>query len=357
MLATSLSNAQDVTRWKTGVAFRQQLDEPVGDSWEDRPLRAGLNRISQAYGVAIFLDRQIDPGQAVTATVQNQPLEVFVKQVAAQAKAAMAIVGPVIYLGPPQTASQLATLAAVRRQDAAKLANEAKARLLRVEAWQWDELAQPRQLLDDLGQRGGVKVANAELMPHDLWPAVSLPPLAWTDRLTLLLAGFGLTYEIDQRATTVRLVPAPVAAVLEKKYTSRGAAADLATQLRRLIPDATIRIEQDQLVVAAAQEDHDKIERLLAGQSIRSTKPVKGGGERLYSLQVPNEPAGKVVAKLATSLGKELKYDPQVRERLKQPVKLDLEKVTLDFLLESTLKPLGLTYRLTPEALEIIEQK
>jgi type II secretory pathway component GspD/PulD (secretin) len=357
MLAACLATGQDAARWKTGIPFRQQLDEPVGISWQDRPLRDGLNRVAQAYGVAIFLDRRIDPGQAITATVQDQPLEAFLKQVAAAAHLAMAIVGPVDYLGPPQTASQLATLAALRRQDATKLGNEAKARLLRVEAWQWDELAQPRQLLEELCRRGGVKVASAEAVPLDMRPAVSLPPLIWTDRLTLLLAGFGLTFEIDEHASAVRLVPAPAAAVLEKKYAPRGAAADLAAQLRRLIPDASIRSDQGQLVVAASQEDHDKIERLLSGQSVRTTKSAKAGGEKLYSLQVANEPAGKVVAKLATSLGKELKYDAQVRERLKQPVKLELVNATLDGLLESTLKPLGLSYRLTPQALEIIELK
>jgi len=64
-----------------------------------------------------------------------------------------------------------------------------------------------------------------------------------------------------------------------------------------------------------------------------------------------------VVRKVAESLGKEPKYERLVLEKLKQPVKLEVKDVTLDYLLETTLKPLGLTYRITDDALEIVEQK
>ena len=68
------------------------------------------------------------------------------------------------------------------------------------------------------------------------------------------------------------------------------------------------------------------------------------------------QPAGAVVRKVAGDLGKELKYDAAVMNRLKAPVKLELDNVTLDYLLEKTLKPLGLTYRVSDQALEIVEQ-
>src|SRR5262249_26688795 len=157
------------------------------------------------------------------------------------------------------------------------LSSDAKSRFLRTQAWQWEELAQPRQLLDELARQAHVTVANPDAIPLDLWPAVSLPPLAWVDRLTLLLAGFDLTFQIDDQATSVRLVPRPATVVLEKSYAPRGNAANLTAQLRRVLPEASIRVEQGSLVVAGSQEDHDKIERLLAGQSVRTTKPAKGG--------------------------------------------------------------------------------
>jgi len=152
-------------------------------------------------------------------------------------------------------------------------------------------------------------------------------------------------------------VPPPTSVSLEKTYASRGDAAGLASQLRRILPDPNIRVESGRLIVAGSQEDHDKIERLLAGQSVRTQKTAKASDEKLYSMHVAKEPAGKVARTVAENIGKELKYDRQVLEKLKQLVTIDLDNVTLEYLLETTLKPLGLTYRISDSALEIVEQR
>ena len=52
--------------------------------------------------------------------------------------------------------------------------------------------------------------------------------------------------------------------------------------------------------------------------------------------------------------GKEMKYDPSLVPKLKQPMDVKVQNVTLDYLLETTLKPLGLTYRLTETSLEVV---
>jgi hypothetical protein len=239
LLAAGAAEAQQPVPWKTGPAFRRQLDaQQDGITWKDRSLREGLVRLSQAYGAAIFLDRRIDPGQLIDFAVREQPLEAIIRGIAAKAGADMALFGPVVYIGPHESAARLATIAALRRQEVAGLPAEARARLLKAQAWQWDELAQPRQLLAELAREANVNVQNAEAVPHDLWPAGSLPPLPWVDRLTLLLVGFGLTFEIDDRGTAVRLVPQPATARIARRYRPPGSAADLAPQLRRLLPEA-----------------------------------------------------------------------------------------------------------------------
>jgi hypothetical protein len=194
----------------------------------------------------------------------------------------------------------------MRRQEAAKLAADARSRLLRAEAWQWEELSEPGALLSDLARRANVTVINAEAIGHDLWPAVRLPALPWTDRLTLLLAGFDLTFQLDQRGTSVRLVPIAAQVAVEKKAAPR------------------------------------------------NTKAVKAG-EKRYSLQVSNQPAGNVARTVAETLGRELRYEPEVLEKLKQPVTFKVENVTLDELMKTALAPLGMTYRLTAEELAIVE--
>lgn len=356
VLLANFASGQGAVAWKTGPAFRKQLDDAVSIAWSERPLREALAGLSQTVGVAIFLERRIDPGQMVAISVRDQPLKVALAEIAARAGAGSATIGSVVYLGPVDTAARLATLAEIRRQEASKLPGEAKSRLLRSDRWQWDELAQPRLLLADLARQASVTIENPEAIPHDLWPAASLPPLPWTDRLSLLTAGFGLTFEIAVEGSRVRIVPIPEQAILERTYTTRGLAQEFAGRLRPILPGVSIRVEQGKVVVAGSLDDHEKVERLLAGQSVRTPNKAKGKVEKEYSLEVIDKPAGAVLRTIATQLGKELKYDAAVLEKLKQNVKFTADKVSLDELLTMTLKPLALRYRLTDDALEIIAE-
>jgi hypothetical protein len=263
----------------------------------------------------------------------------------------VSLVGSVVYVGPKATAGKLATLAALKRQEAGKFSPELRIRLTKNEAWHWDELAEPRQLLAELSRRGGVRVANPELVPHDLWPAASWPALHWTERMTRLLAGFDLTYEAAG-ADAIRLVPLPEELVSEKSYTPRGDAEQVAADLRRHVPAAKIVVEGHTLRVWAATEDHDRIELLLRGESVKSTKVA--AGQKRYTLTAENKPAGAVVKSIATQLGKELKYERALAATLQTEVSLKVQEVPLDELLTKTLRPLGLTYRLGEDALEIV---
>jgi hypothetical protein len=344
--------AQERPAWKTGPALRKQLEASVSVTWKERPLRDGLVNLSRSEGIAIFLDRRIDPDQPVELSVVSQSVEKLLQQLAAKNEARVGYLGPVVYLGPPATASKVSTLAVLRRQEAATLPNEAKLRLLRTEAWKWDELAEPRNLLAELGKKANVTIVDAELVPHDLWPAADLPPMAWLDRLTLVLAGFGLTFEISDGGAAVRLVPIPEEVLVEKTYTPKGEAAAAAAQLRRILPEAKISIEGGKLIVAAVQDDHDQIQRLLSGQSVKTTTVTQG--EKRFSMTVENQAAGSVVKTVANQLGKEMKYDPQLVEKLQTKISLEVKDVTLDELLKRALEPLKLGYRIDDAALEVV---
>jgi hypothetical protein len=353
MLAAATGWAQDAPAWKTGPALRKQLAASVSVTWSaEQTLREGLASLSRNIEVCAFLDRRIDPGQLVELTVRDESVQRVLEQLAARTHAGVGLVGPVVYFGPAETAGKLPTLAALRHQDAAALPSDAKARLLKSQAWKWDELAEPRNLLDELSRAGGVTVENPELLPHDLWPAADLPAMAWVDRLTLLLAGFGLTFEFQQEGAAVRLIPMPDRVLIEKTYTPRGEPGPVVAQLRRIVPDAKVQVDGRKLLITATAEDHDKIQRLLSGEAVRTT--IKTPGEKRYKMTVANQPAGAVVKTVATQLGKQLKYDPKLTELLQTKVSLSVEEVTLDELLTKALGPLKLAYRIDETAIEIV---
>jgi hypothetical protein len=252
----------------------------------------------------------------------------------------------------------LATVAALRRQEIAKLSTHAQTSLLAARPMQCEELTEPRQWVERLCREAQLHLENPELIPHDLWPAVELPPMPWSDRLTLVLAGFSLTFQLDASGRSLRLTPITTGNVIERRYSPSGSAANLSVQLKRVLPDAKIRVEHGQLIVVSRQEDQEKIERLLAGQPVRTaaspkSKPVRPAGELLMTLSVTAQPAGAVVHRVAESLGKRLIYDDSVVEKLKMPVTLDVKDATPEHMLNATLHPLGLSYKLTSQELII----
>jgi hypothetical protein len=175
-----------------------------------------------------------------------------------------------------------------------------------------------------------------------------------------VLAGFHLTFGFDQGGQAITLKPISPGNVLENRYARAGASAGLVTQLQRLLPDAEIRMADGQIVLAGRYEDHQKLKRLLAGQPLRATSGTSQGneraGEQVFTLKASGQPAGAVARQVAQALGKQLRYDDATLEKLKQPVTLDVQKVTADELLRKTLQPLGLTYRLTESELVIVVQ-
>ena len=265
LLVSVVIAADDPVHWKTGPALRRQLDEAVGITCRMVPFAKASIVCRRLVAWPFFSIA----GSIPTTGHRHGPrsaAEDVLRQVASEVHAGIALVAQSSISARRRRARSLQRSPLFARHDVAKMPNERKRRLLQSGAWQWDELAQPGQLLEELARQAGVTVENANAIPLDLWPAVNLPSLAWTDRLTLLLAGFGLTFEIDERRprcgwSRSRLQPS-LKAVHAPRQRDR---AGNATSARHARGDD--QLEQGQLMVAARQEDHDKIERLLSGKA------------------------------------------------------------------------------------------
>lgn len=353
-LASGTSDAQEIT-WKTGTLLRRQLDGSSSVTLSQQPLRQTLTNLSRNTGVAIFLDRRIDADREIELSATDVPLAAVLDEAASKADGAMCVIGSVIYIGPASTASKLPTLVSQKRQEIAALQAPAKTRLLKAETWKWEELSEPHDLIKQLAEKGGVSVQNLEVVPHDLWAAGDFPALAWPERMTLALAGFGLTFEVSRTGTALRLVPMPDNPRIEQTYSPRAATAVAQAEVRRLFPGASTEIEGAKLKVLATAEEHEKIARLMAGQTVK-TKTTTSPDKR-YSLTVERQPAGAVMKTISNQIKRELKYDAEVGQKLREPVTFTVADVPLEELLEKTLGPLGLSYKLDEMSLEVVVSK
>jgi len=340
--------------WKSGAELTWQLESPVGVRWGSNPLRAALTSLARTQGVAIFLDRRVDPDQAVDLVRGDLTLRELLEQLAEQRNLGVGQVGPVVYLGPPQTAAVLGTVAAQREEHGQQLSAALRNRLKRTQPLRWPELTTPRDLLQRLADEAGFQVQGIEQVPHDLWPEGDLPPLTFAQSLSLVLAGFQLTFDYLPEAAAVRLKPLPATASIVRRIPLRGSPAAVGTAIRRRFPDASFTIEDGDVVVDATLEVADGIRRLLDGTAARpKPPPAKTKGEKRYTLRVQDKPLAAVAAAIAKETGVELRFDPRSEDMRDKLVWLDVKEVTLDQLLQTLLEPGGLTYRLDEQTLEI----
>jgi hypothetical protein len=199
-MATGLPDSVSTTSWK-----------PLSNhcEWGSNPLRKALDSLARSQRVAIFLDRRVDPGQPIDFSVRNETLREVIQRLARSLQLGVSRVGPVVYLGPPETASVLGDIVELRRSEIRRWPTVTSKRLLTVRPVAWHELAEPRELILQLARQSQLEIEGLEHVPHDLWPAVDLPPLDFAEHLSLLLAGFGLTFEVNQTAPRIRLTAMP----------------------------------------------------------------------------------------------------------------------------------------------------
>jgi hypothetical protein len=347
--------AESQGRWKTGVAFRQQLDALVGVRWSSNPVRAALTNLARNQGVAIFLDRRADPDQKLEHTANNLPLRTLIDDVASQLQLGTCRVGAVVYVGPKETAAVLGTVAALKEDQTRQLPAAVRARASTAQPCVWPELSMPRELIEQCVSRVGLRLNGADQVPHDLWPAVDLPPLTFAQRLSLLLAGFGLTFEYADDGTAVRLVPLPREAVLERSYSPRGSADAVAARVVQRFPAARVTAAAGKLLVVGPIEVHEAVEDLVHGAPRKTpTGKPSAKGTVVYTLRIENKPLGGVVAAVAKRIEREVRFDPRVSPKLQELISFEVKQAELDELLRSMLTPVGLDYRLDDETLTIV---
>jgi hypothetical protein len=195
-------------------------------------------------------------------------------------------------------------------------------------------------------------VSNLErAVPHDLWPAADLPPLPWPDRLSLLLAGFDLTFTVDLTQRRVELVPYPDEPRIEKLLAVKGTATQVAADWADRFPQAEVRVAGGKLAVRARFEELEIMERVARGERVERARVVAGPSE--FTLTVENQPAGAILRHIAKQLKLTLEIAPDAVEPLEKLVSVQAERLRLEDLLAAVLRDTGLRFERAEDRLRI----
>ena len=190
-----------------------------------------------------------------------------------------------------------------------------------------------------------------------MWAAADLPPLSLADRLTLVLAQFDLTFEIDAGGQSLKLTPFPGTAWLERSYPGGKQPQKLADELSARLANVQVRVEVGKLVVRGLLEDHEQID---AGPA-KPPKPPTNSEKNLDTLRVTftvtNLPLKAVLESLSEQLGLTIQVDSGnlsgAGKSLDGLVTLKLKDASVDDTLKAALSPAGLTFRRTDKVVQV----
>ena len=304
--------------------------------WEKRPLREGLGEIEKVHEITIWIDRRIDPDQAVTLEAlpanKSQTLQSRLAQVASLINAEAGLIENVVYFGPRRQVARLQR-ATVELHDAISKSTSGNRATLR--EFSWPELATPNELLHQLQATWKIRL-SAEL-PHDLFHAGNFSqPSTLATQLSVVCGGFDQEV-VWQPNNTFRL--RPLGAETRWRANYRNLDVQGASSLTNSFPGSRVQTRGSSSLVAGVTDFHLAI---LAPAPAKPPPP--SSNSQRWGFNVENAPVEDVLNKLGSSMGFEISWAEDCpSEQRRQLISFRVNDATLDELLSEVSKVSSLT--------------
>lgn len=197
------------THYLKSEAFREKLDAPISATYQNVPLRRAVYELTHDGGLALVLDRRIDPSILIEQRWSGRSRRAVLEDLAEEHGGELAVVGDVLYLAPPEAARRLEPLIERRRRELVVLPAARRRELTRNWTLHWDDLESPQQVLERVAEHYAFALEGADRVPWDLWAGSTLPETAAVEQMSFVLAQFDLTYRWEERGAAARIVPIP----------------------------------------------------------------------------------------------------------------------------------------------------
>lgn len=279
--------------------------------WEQQPLRSGLQDLARVHGISIWIDRELDPAQLVSAPVpvEDSRLQNRLRQIGKWIDADVGLIENVVYFGPATKVARMQR-AAVELHDS--ISRGASERAAQLRPWKWTELSSSSEMLAQLVKQWNIEVSGK--LPHDLYHAGELlQPSTLATQLTLLVGGFEQQvvatesgrFEIQKLDHRIRW---------QANYHKSDLDLKSLVRLKTEFVGSGCQTRNEVSQVSGVTNFH------LALLAPRAVKPLSGKREAssLWGFEVKNSPVEAVLQKLAGSLGFELSWDAACTPEMRQ---------------------------------------
>jgi hypothetical protein len=337
-----------------GPALARQLQQRVTLAWDDQEVAAALERLADVQQMPLWIDRRIDPHARVSLAGANLTLAELMDRLAATQGLdwGWSSLRSVVYFGPRETARDLATLSELARAAIAKAPTGMRRAWITPGPWEFPRLSEPKTLFEMVASDAGTQVREGTSIPHDVWPACSLPGVSPIDRAVLILAGFDLQLAASPDGRQAGAVKLESPVQLTATYPTSERLQAVVDALSATDPTLRTRRQGRRTSISGRWEDHEQVRRALNPRAIPDGGTDEGAppqaGEQRFTLRIANKPVGAVLDQLSAQLQLEVSWDPvlanvapPVRETL---ISCEVREVDLDGLLSAVLTPASLTF-------------
>lgn len=336
-----------------GAEFRKAWNATVSARVDERSLVQIMDHFCGSRRIAWVIDRRLDPDFNITSDLPLSPLCDLLPELLQAAHAGAIAIGQSVIVGPDDKLIDLRTLAELQRQELqqTQLPAVRKQALAQTVELHWEDLSEPRQLVEQVVQRAKIELAGTEQIPYDQWRGGDLIGVTAGEALTILAWQFDLQlkWQPDGQASLVPIVR-PV--LVTRSYSVPESRQEA---IQAQFPALTWTKEGKSLQAAGRVEDLEGIESWLKGHSSTKPKPKskkapKDWRDRTFTLRIKNAPLGDVLAALKKQ-GIPLEWNEESLVKaginMKGKVEMELNQATAEELLSTLCRPAKLKYEIT----------
>lgn len=320
------------------------LQQPVGFHMTGTPIVDALSNISQSYGITIWLDRRIAPGQLLTFRPNNANLETALEQIASLAGAEMQLVENVVYIGPKGQGPRIAAVAAILHDSLSRSGTNVASPVQP----KWAELATPNEVLLSLLERTQLKLRGE--LPHDLWRANKFQRASsLATCIALVCGGFDLQCKQVNRGE-ISLASSLPPATWAGSYASDSLSSADIGRIKQSLNGGTIRKLETAWLITGKASSHLAAgsRRPAAGRPARRPRPTgKMSGDIANTLE-------KIVEQLAAMQGLEVSWSEGCTAKHRQQfVKIHVDNATFGEIISALSDKAELKITVTSASLDI----
>jgi hypothetical protein len=162
--------------------------------------------------LTLWLDRRIDPDVLVEMTARNQPLGEILHDLASRTSTSFGIIESTLYWGPAGAGPRIEAAHWQLLCDSPELRPRT--------SFSWEPISEPSLLLCKLATDESLQWISLAPIEHDLWNGGRIESTTRAGLLTLMLAGFESTVQVQSSVPPIplQIVPLPEMAEVSAAY-------------------------------------------------------------------------------------------------------------------------------------------